>query len=68
MGSYRRKGGTVLATVTVLNAAMNKRGISKVIHVIPAPPAFKSEAFSKAIASMFGDTLLQKIESANHRK
>ncbi|MDI1239154.1 MAG: hypothetical protein PSV26_16850 [Polaromonas sp.] len=58
MGSYKRKDGTTIATTTIYNKALNKRGISKLIHVVPAHPAFKSPQFAMTLAALFGTELL----------
>lgn len=57
MGSYRRKDGARVITTTVYDKEMNKRGISKVVHVIPGYPAHESLEFAKLLATMFGDVL-----------
>lgn len=58
MGSYKRKDGTTVSTVTVNDKALNKRGISKLVHVVPPYPAFKSPQFAMTLAALFGPELL----------
>lgn len=67
MGSYKRKLGTVIVTTTVHDKAMNKRGISKLVQVIPAHPVYKSREFARALASLFGPQLLASINKAETR-
>ncbi|WP_341919727.1 hypothetical protein [Polaromonas sp. YR568] len=64
MGSYKRKDGTTIATKTVYNKALNKRGISKLIHVVPAHPAYESPEFARTLATLFGAELLASIKNA----
>lgn len=68
MSSYTTKDGTLVITKTVRDKAMNKRGISKIVHVIPEHPEFKSKAFANTLVAMFGNDLREAIESAKISK
>lgn len=64
MGSYKRRLGMVIVTTTVHDKAMNKRGVSKLVQVIPAHPVYESRESARALASLFGPQLLAAINRA----
>jgi len=68
MGSYKRKDGTVVVTTTVQDKAMNKRGLSKLVHVIPARPTHKSPAFAKVLASFLGEDFIVALREKAGRE
>ena len=65
MGSFRQKDGTRVVTNAVYDKAMNKRGISKLVHIIPEHPAHESRTFARALAAYFWPALQDALARTN---
>lgn len=65
MGSYKHKDGTRIVTETVYDKAMTRRGVSKLVHIIPAHPVHESPEFAQAVAAYFGPSFQSKLFRAN---
>ena len=63
MSTYKRKDGTVVVTRPIKNAVLNKKGLLKLVEVIPPNPDLAYAEVRKAFIRIFRPEIVQTLRA-----